>query len=67
MASRPFFMETFLIAAWELWKVRNRMVFDGVQATFNRWLFNFKEEATLQSFRIKEADRAAVLLWLDAL
>lgn len=42
-------------------------MFDGVQADFNRWLFNFKEEATLQSSRIKEADRPAVLLWLDAL
>jgi len=60
-------MEVFLIAAWELWKVRNRLIFDGVQASFARWLNNFKEEATLQSCRIKEADRAPVLLWLDAL
>jgi hypothetical protein len=67
LSGRPFFMETFLIAAWEIWKIRNRLVFDGVQASFNRWVRNFKEEASLQSLRIKEADRAAVLLWLDAL
>jgi hypothetical protein len=60
-------METFLVAAWEIWKIRNRLVFDGVQASFNRWIRDFKEEASLQSLRIKEADRAAVLLWLDAL
>jgi len=66
-SSRCLFMEVFLIAAWELWKVRNRLIFDGVQASFARWLNNFKEEATLQSCRIKEADRAPILLWLDAL
>lgn len=65
--SLPFFMEIFLIAAWELWKIRNRLVFDGVQASFDRWLRNFRDEASLQSLRIKEADRAAILLWLDAL
>jgi hypothetical protein len=60
-------MEIFLIAAWELWKIRNRIVFDGVQACFNRWLCNFKDEAALQSLRIKEADRVVILLWLDAM
>jgi len=43
----PLFMEIFLIAAWELWKIRNRKIFDGIQATFNRWLRNFKDEAAL--------------------
>jgi hypothetical protein len=38
MAGLPFFMEIFLIATWELWKIRNRLVFDGIQATFSRWL-----------------------------
>jgi len=67
MAGLPFFMEIFLIAAWELWKIRNRLVFDGIQATFSRWLRNFKEEAGLQSYRLKDSDRVLVCLWLDAL
>jgi hypothetical protein len=67
LAGLPFFMEIFLIAAWELWKIGNRLVFDGVQASFNRWLHNFKDEVVLQSHRIKEADRVIILLWLDAL
>ena len=67
MAGLPFFMEIFLIAAWELWKIRNRLVFDSIQATFSRWLQNFKEEASLQSYRLKDSDRVLVCLWLDAL
>ena len=63
----PFFMEIFLIAAWELWKIRNRQVFDGVHAAFSRWLRNFKDEAALQSHRLKDDDRRLVCLWLDAL
>lgn len=65
-STMPFFMEIFQLAAWELWKMRNRLVFDGVQAS-NRWVQNFKDEATLQSVRIKEENRPAVMLWLDAL
>jgi len=67
VAGLPFFMEIFLLAAWELWKIRNRLVFDGVQACFHRWLHNFKEEAALQSCRVKDSDRALILLWLDSL
>jgi len=48
LAGLPFFMELFLIAAWEIWKIRNRLVLDGIQVCFNRWLRHFKEEAALQ-------------------
>lgn len=65
LAGVPLFMEIILIAAWELWKIRNRMVFDGVAATFSRWLLNFKEEANLQAHRLIEADRMLVNWWLD--
>ena len=28
-----FFMEVFLAATWELWKLRNAVIFDNVQST----------------------------------
>jgi hypothetical protein len=65
LAGLPYFMEIFLIAAWELWKVRNRLVFDGILATYSTWLRNFKEEASLQAHRLKDDDR--VLVWFDSL
>jgi hypothetical protein len=60
-------MEIFQIAAWELWKMRNRLVFDGVQASLSRSLQNFKEEASLQSIRIKDVDISVVLNWINSL
>jgi hypothetical protein len=45
----PFFMEIFNLAAWELWKIRNRMISYGVRPSFNRWIHNFKAEASLQA------------------
>jgi hypothetical protein len=47
IAGLPFFMEIFLIAAWEIWKIRNRLVFDGIPGAFVRWVHNFKEEDAL--------------------
>jgi hypothetical protein len=47
--------------------MRNRLVFDGIDASFNRWLHNFREEAALQSHRIVDPDRTIVRAWLDAL
>lgn len=64
----PFFMEIFLIAALEIWKLRNILNFDGIQATFDRWLHNFKEEALLQCNRLDDSsDRLLVCVWLDTL
>lgn len=63
----PYFMDIFLIAAWELWKVKNRLVFDEARATYSAWLRNFKEEASLQAHRLNDDDRVLVNFWLDSL
>lgn len=63
----PYFMEIFLIASWELWKLRNRWIFDGIHPTFSRWLQNFKSEVSLQAHRLNDSDRLIVRLWLDNL
>ena len=38
----PFFIEATLIAAWELWKVRNDKVFQRRDPSPSIWLSNFK-------------------------
>lgn len=38
-----------------------------MQATFARWLHNFKEEAALQSNRVGDSDCLLIRSWLDAL
>ncbi|KAJ1282431.1 hypothetical protein BS78_03G051100 [Paspalum vaginatum] len=63
----PFFMEICIIAMWELWKLRNRKIFDGQAASFGLWLLRFKEEIRLQSLRLKEALKPAISSWVDSL
>jgi hypothetical protein len=61
-----FFTEASLIAAWELWKVRNDKVFQRRDPTIAIWLANLKNQCILQSVRFKEDLRSSFCFWLDA-
>jgi hypothetical protein len=50
----PFFAEATLIAAWELWKVRNNKIFQRRDPSPSLWLSNFKHQCNLQSIRFKD-------------
>jgi len=63
----PFFMETFIIAAWHIWKQRNNFIFDRGRPSFSSWKNLFSEEAKLQAFRMRDDKRVAFLLCLDLL
>jgi hypothetical protein len=43
----PFFMETFIIAAWHIWKQRNNFIFDRGRRSFSSWKNLLCEEAKL--------------------
>jgi hypothetical protein len=62
----PFFTEAVLIAAWELWKLRNDKVFQRRDPTLAIWLSNFKSQCLLQSVRFKDVLRSSFCIWLDA-
>jgi hypothetical protein len=64
--SIPFFTEASLIAAWELWNVRNDKVFQGRDPSPSVWLSNFKHQCNLQSVRFKDDLRSSFCVWLDA-
>ena len=63
----PSFLEICTIAMWELWKIRNRKVFDNEYASVRRWIHQFKDEAFLQSIRFKESTRITFVSWLNSL
>ena len=65
--SLPLFMEIFMIAAWELWNLRNSKIFDNGRATRSLWMHNFKAQAHLQLLRVREIDKPAIVQWLDTL
>jgi hypothetical protein len=62
----PFFTEAALIAAWELWKMRNDKVFQRREPSPTTWLSNFKHQCYLQSVRFKDDLRSSFYVWLDA-
>ena len=50
---RPLFMETFLLAAWSLWKERNNKHFRKIVPSKESWLRRFKEDFSLLTHRVK--------------
>jgi hypothetical protein len=62
----PCFTEVTLIAAWELWKVRNDKIFQRRDPSLILWFVNFKSQCLLQSVRFKVDLRSTFCVWLDA-
>ena len=62
-----FFMEVFLIAAWELWKVRNAVIFDNAQPTVHLWSVKFREQLVLHLFCFNHVIKDSVVSWLASL
>jgi hypothetical protein len=46
-SNNNFFMETFIIAAWQTWKQRNGLIFDNCPSNISLWKRNFKAEFKL--------------------
>ena len=63
--SNPFFMEVFIISAWQIWKQRNNFIFSRGQPSFLAWKTGFIDEARLQAHRISENKRSPFLSWID--
>ena len=61
-----FSMEAAMIAAWELWKIRNDRVFNRGNPTVSRRFCNFKNQCLLHTVRFKADLRSAFCSWLDA-
>ena len=46
-----YFIEIFIIAAWEIWNLRNAKIFEGQTVSFQLWNVKFKEQiVTFQKF-----------------
>jgi len=61
----PYLIEIFIIAAWELWNLRNDKIFEGKVVNIQLWTVKFKAQVILQLHRVNEIYRSTVLDWLD--
>ena len=61
-----FFMETFIIAAWHIWKQRNGLIFENSLASIDIWRRNFKNECFTQAHRMKGTLKTPFLAWSNS-
>jgi hypothetical protein len=58
-------MEVFLIAAWEIWNLRDSKIFDNGTPSIRLWVRNFKTQGYLQLVRVKEGQQASFSAFLE--
>jgi hypothetical protein len=56
-------METFLLAAWNIWKERNSCYFQGVVPTIASWKVRLKADLSLLIHRTKASFFERVKQW----
>ena len=61
------FMELFLLAAWNIWKERNGLIFQGIQPSITSCLANLKSDLSLHLIRFRESDHPLVQSWIGHL
>jgi hypothetical protein len=61
-----FFLEMTLLAAWELWKLRNDKIFNRGNHSIARWFSNFQNQCYKHLVRFKADLRSTFRPWLDA-
>lgn len=49
---KPLFKEITILAAWNIWKQRNKVLFDGARASHSDWLRMFRADLEILRFRV---------------
>lgn len=63
----PFFMDIFLIASWEIWKLRNAIIFYGERCSHQIWIRRLKEHILLKFVHFTEDKRVLFIQWLETI
>ena len=55
-----------MIAAWEIWKLRNAVIFDGARPSFNLWAMRFRDQVQLQLHQFNNDAAELIRAWLSS-
>jgi hypothetical protein len=67
MSTLEFFMEAFIMASWEIWNLRNAVVFDNGLASVSIWVRKFKAQGFLHIVRVKSDRQASFISFLESI
>jgi hypothetical protein len=63
----PYAVEIIILAAWSIWTIRNRKIFEDQNPSFSAWKIIFKQELHLLSYRMKKKWSVSFRAWLQIL
>ncbi|KQK04513.1 hypothetical protein BRADI_2g13851v3 [Brachypodium distachyon] len=63
----PIFFEVFVLAAWNIWKIRNNLIFKGVPAFVQTWRARLRADLTLLGFRVPQNLSSEISILIDYL
>lgn len=62
----PYFMEVFVIAGWEIWNLRNGIIFEGNLVTLTLWTVKLKEQIIQHLHKVRDDLKPNVTQWLQS-
>lgn len=62
-----FFMEILGISCWNIWAIRNDLIFNGTPISFRKWTKDFKDDFTRHMHRVKAADNPSWQAWIQTI
>jgi hypothetical protein len=60
----PFFMEIIACAAWNIWRMRNDIIFQNQPISLDRWRVKFQADLLLHQYRVKAELVQFLIDWL---
>jgi hypothetical protein len=67
MSTLEFFMEAFIMPSWEIWNLRNAVIFDNGLASVSLWVRKFKAQGFLHIVRVKSDRQASFISFLESI
>jgi Fe-S cluster biosynthesis and repair protein YggX len=63
----PCFFEIIACATWNIWKVRNDLIFNNISTDFGRWRVCFQSDLLLHRYRVKSGCIQPLVEWIASI